>query len=88
MPQPGDIVIERLTGKRLIVIKMKGDEIECRFDNGRTEDRYAFELEQPTSALGTLLALAASLFRGRAREDAPTVNGRVRPLVVRQPGVL
>jgi hypothetical protein len=88
MPQRGDIVVERLTGKRLIVIKVAGDEITCRFDDGRKEERFAFELDSPTSVLGTLLSLVASLFRGRAREDTPGVNERVRPLVLRQPGAL
>ena len=88
MPQRGDIVLERLTGKRVIVIKVAGDEIMCRFDDGRKEERFAFELESPTSALGTLLSLIANLFRGRLREDASGVNERVRPLVLRQPGAL
>ena len=87
-PQRGDIVLERLTGKRVIVIKVAGDEIMCRFDDGRKEERFAFELESSTSAFGAFLSLIASLFRGRFREDAPGVNERVRPLVLRQPGAL
>ena len=86
--QRGDIVLERLTGKRVIVIKVAGDEILCRFDDGRKEERFAFELESSTSAFGAFLSLIASLFRGRFREDAPGVNERVRPLVLRQPGAL
>src|SRR5213078_2020267 len=88
MPQRGDIVVERLTGKRVIVIKVAGDEIMCRFDDGRKEERFAFELESSTSAFGAFLSLIASLFRGRFREAAPGVNERVRPLVLRQPGDL
>jgi hypothetical protein len=88
MPQRGDIVVERLTGKRVSVIKVAGDEIMCRFDDGRKEERFAFELESSTSAFGAFLSLIASLFRGRFREDAPGVNERVRPLVLRQPGAL
>ena len=87
-PQRGDIVLERLTGKRVIVIKVAGDEIMCRFDDGRMEERFAFELESSSSVLGSFLSLIASLFRGRAREDASGVNERVRPLVLRQPGAL
>jgi len=88
MPQRGEIVVERLTGKRLIVIKVAGDVVECRFDDGRKEERFVFELDSMTSVLSTLLSLVASLFRGRPREDAPSVNERVRPLVLRQPGAL
>ena len=88
MPHRGDIVVERLTGKRLIVINVAGDEITCRFEDGRKEERFAFELESSTSAFGAFLSLIASLFRGRFREDAPGVNERVRPLVLRQPGAL
>ncbi|HUE29501.1 MAG TPA: hypothetical protein VMR79_01430 [Verrucomicrobiae bacterium] len=88
MPQRGDIVMERLTGRRVIVIKVADDEITCRFDDGRMEDRFAFELDSPTSVLGTFLSLVASPFRGRPREDTPGVRERVRPLVLRQPGAL
>ena len=88
MPQRGDIVVERLTGKRVIVIKVAGDEIMCRFDDGRKEERFAFELESPASVLSTFLQLLANLFRGRPREDAAGMNDRVRPLVLRQPGAL
>src|SRR5437870_2694640 len=56
-PQRGDIVLERLTGKRVIVIKVAGDEIMCRFDDGRKEERFAFELESPVSVLSTFLEL-------------------------------
>ena len=87
-PQRGDIVLERLTGKRVIVIKVAGDEIMCRFDDGRKEERFAFELESPASVLSTFLQLLANLFRGRPREDAAGMNDRVRPLVLRQPGAL
>jgi len=87
-PQRGDIVLERLTGKRVIVIKVAGDEIMCRFDDGRKEERFAFELESPVSVLSTFLQLLANLFRGRPREDTAGMNDRVRPLVLRQPGAL
>jgi len=88
MPQRGDIVVERLTGRRAIVIKVAGDAVVCRFGDGRLEDRFVFELESPSSVLGGLLWLIASPFLGRSREDPLGVNGRVRPLVLRQPGAL
>ena len=86
MPQRGDIVVERLTGKRAIVIKVAGDAVVCRFGDGRLEDRFVFELESPSSLLGGLVGFFTSPF-GRSREDPVAVNERVRPLL-RQPGVL
>lgn len=51
MPQleRGDIVVERLTGTRVIVISARqaADDVTVRFPDGRLEDRYTFELEQP-----------------------------------------
>ena len=85
MPQRGDIVVERLTGRRAMVIKVAGDEVTCRFAEGRLEERFAFELELPPSLLGLLLSLITTPFLSRPRE-APLVSGRVRPLVARQPG--
>jgi hypothetical protein len=84
MPQRGDIVVERLTGKRAIVINVAGpDEVTCRFGDGRLEDRFVFELEHASSPLGWLGSLLNSF--GRSSEPPPAVAGRVRPLVLRQP---
>ena len=84
MPQRGDIVVERLTGKRAIVINVTGpDEVTCRFGDGRLEDRFVFELERSSSPLGWLASLLTSF--ARSPEPPPAVAGRVRPLVVRQP---
>jgi len=85
MPQRGDIVVERLTGKRAIVINVTGpEEVTCRFGDGRLEDRYVFELEPSPSAFGWLLSLLGAF--GRPSEgQPPSVTGRVRPLVLRQP---
>ena len=84
MPQRGEIVVERLTGKRAIVINITGpDEVTCRFGDGRLEDRFVFELERvssPLTWLGTLLSPFT-----RSPESPPAVAGRVRPMVVRQP---
>src|SRR5437016_13893257 len=46
MPQRGEIVVERLTGNRAIVIRVVSpEEVTCRFADGRLEDRFTFELE-------------------------------------------
>ena len=52
----GDIVIERLTGTRVIVISARptADDVTVRFPDGRLEDRYTFELEQPQDILSPL----------------------------------
>jgi hypothetical protein len=86
MPQRGDIVVERLTGRRAIVIHVTGpEEFTCRFSDGRLEDRFAFELEPSPSSLASLLAFLLAPFVGRARENPPApVGGRVRPLILRQ----
>ena len=85
MVQRGDIVVERLTGKRAIVILVaSAEEVTCRFGDGRLEDRYTFELEPALPVLGSLLAFVASLFTVAPRErPVATVSERVRPLLVR-----
>ena len=46
MPQCGEIVVERLTGNRAMVIRLLSpEEVTCRFGDGRLEDRFSFELE-------------------------------------------
>jgi hypothetical protein len=86
MPQRGDIVVERLTGKRAIVINvLSPEEVTCRFGDGRLEDRFTFELEPVLSLMGSLLSSLFAPFVSRVRDNA-TVTGRVRPLIVRQPG--
>ena len=46
MPQRGEIVVERLTGNRAMVIEVVSpEEITCRFADGRLEDRFTFEVE-------------------------------------------
>src|SRR3989442_1611148 len=46
MPQRGEIVVERLTGNRAMVIHVVSpEEITCRFADGRLEDRFMFEVE-------------------------------------------
>ena len=57
----GDIVVERLTGTRVIVISARpaADDVTVRFPDGRLEDRYTFELEQPQTIFDVLLGLVA-----------------------------
>ena len=85
MLQRGDIVVERLTGKRAIVIKVESpDEVTCRFGDGRLEDRFVFELEPAGNMLQSLWAIVVSLFATQNRErTTPPVPERVRPLLVR-----
>jgi len=85
MPQRGDIVVERLTGKRAIVIHVGGEELTCRFSDGRLEDRFPFELEPALPFFNSLVAFLGSLFWSAPRERPQVTNERVRPLLVRQP---
>jgi hypothetical protein len=84
MPQPGDIVVERLTGRRAMVIQATDRELTCRFADGRLEDRFVFEVEPPPSLLMSLLSLVLAPFADRGRDNAP-LGARVRPMIVRQP---
>src|SRR5207245_9095050 len=47
MPQPGDIVAERLTGNRAMVIRvLSPEEVTCRFGDARFEDRSPSNLSR------------------------------------------
>ncbi len=84
MAQRGDIVVERLTGKRAIVINVSGDELTCRFGDGRLEERFDFELEPFVPVLNQLIALLGSLLWTAPRERPQVASTeRVRPLLVR-----
>ena len=88
MLQRGDIVVERLTGRRAMVIQVAGEELTCRFSDGRLEDRFVFEVEPALGVLESLLSVVLSLFAIRTAErPAASVGERPRPLLVRQPGV-
>jgi len=81
MPQRGEIVVERLTGNRAMVIHVVSpEEITCRFVDGRLEDRFAFELEPLLSPLGSLVWFFLSGFVSRwFRQDSPaSVTDRLR----------
>src|SRR5947208_414475 len=84
MPQPGDIVIERLTGNRAIVIRVVSpEEMICRLRDGRFEERFTFELEPPPSPLASLLSFFVSSFLSWFRQSpAASVEGP-RPALAR-----
>jgi len=81
MPQRGEIVVERLTGNRLMVIDVVSpEEITCRFADGRLEDRFTFEVEPLLSPFGSLVWFFLSGFvSGWFRQGAPeSVTDRLR----------
>ena len=83
MPQPGDIVVERLTGNRAIVIRVVSpEEIICRFSDGRLEERFTFELD--LLPLASLVSFFLASFLSRFRQSpATSVTERPRPAVAR-----
>ena len=92
MPQRGEIVVERLTGNRAMVIRvLSPEEVTCRFGDGRLEDRFTFEFEPLLSLrdprggdrfvpLGSLVRLFFSGFVSRwFRQGSPaSVNARLQ----------
>jgi hypothetical protein len=86
MPQRGDILVERLTGKRAMVIHVNGEQLTCRFADGRLEDRFAFELDAALPPLSALLAFLGSLFATATRERPPLpATERPRPQLLVRP---
>ena len=87
MPQleRGEIVVERLTGTRVIIINATADELTVRFPDGRLEDRFAFEVERPQSFLEVLrdLLTTSLVWPTRAIEYGPRAVPP-RPQLVRQ----
>ena len=58
--EQGEIVVERLTGKHVILLEQVNDEWICRFGDGRQENRRAFELSpSPFARLVEVIAQAA-----------------------------
>ena len=81
MPQRGEIVVERLTGNRTMVIEVVSpEEITCRFADGRLEDRFTFEVEPLLSPFGSVVWFVLSGFVSRwFRQGAPaSVADRLR----------
>ena len=81
MPQRGEIVVERLTGNRLMVIDVVSpEEITCRFADGRLEDRFTFEVEPLLSPFGSLVWFFLSGFVSRwfRQGAAASVTDRLR----------
>ncbi len=83
MPQPGDIVVERLTGTRAIVIRVVSpEEMICRFGDGRLEERFTFELDP--LPLASLVSFFLASFWSRFRQSpATSVTERPRPVLAR-----
>jgi hypothetical protein len=85
MPKRGEIVVERLTGRRAIVIHVNGpEEVTCRFADGRLEDRFTFELEPMPSLMEAIAAFLLWPFNTRRDTPAAVGQNRVRPMIVRQ----
>ena len=58
--EQGEIVVERLTGKHVVLLQHGDDEWICRFTDGRQENRRAFELApSPFARVVELIAQAA-----------------------------
>ena len=87
MPQleRGEIVVERLTGTRVMIINAASDELTVRFPDGRLEDRYSFEVEHPPTLLDVLrdLLTVSLVWPARAIEYGPRAVPP-RPQLVRQ----
>src|SRR6184192_3074539 len=81
MPQRGEIVVERLTGNRAMVIRvLSPEEVTCRFGDGRLEDRFTFEVEPLLSPFGSLVWFFLSGFVSRwfRQGAAASVTDRLR----------
>jgi hypothetical protein len=86
MLRRGDIAIERLTGKRAMVIDFTGpEEVTCRFSDGRLEDRFLFELDlaRPT-VWDSVFSLLRYPFSSEAAKKRPAAPAAARPRLARQ----
>src|SRR5438874_13813422 len=84
MPQRGEIVVERLTGNRAMVIEVVSpEEITCRFADGRLEDRFTFEVEPLLSPFGAAVGFVLSGFVSRWFRQGAPASVTDRPLLVR-----
>ena len=72
MPQCGEILVERLTGNRAMVIRvLSPEEVTCRFGDGRLEDRFTFEVEPLLSPFGSLVWFLSGFVSRWFRQGAP-----------------
>lgn len=81
MLKRGEIVVERLTGDRVMVVQVASpEEITCRFADGRLEDRFTFEVEPLLSPFGSLVWFFLSGFVSRwFRQGVPaSITDRLR----------
>lgn len=87
MLRRGDIAMERLTGKRAMVIDFTGpEEVTCRFSDGRLEDRFIFELDlaRPT-VWDSVFSLLKNPFGSEAvKKRPPAATATPRPRLARQ----
>src|SRR5436309_16021160 len=60
--EQGEIVVERLTGKHVILLEKVNDKWICRFGEGRQENRRTFELAP--SPLARVVELTAQVAGG------------------------
>jgi hypothetical protein len=86
MLRQGDILIERLTGRKVMVIDVPGpDAVTCRFSDGRLEERFTFEIDPPQHGLiDSMLSYARSLFVTPPKTRPAEVNSGTRPRLARQ----
>jgi hypothetical protein len=81
MLRRGDIAVERLTGRRAMVIDFTGpEEVTCRFNDGRLEDRFLFELDlaRPT-VWDSVFSLLKNPFGGEVVKKRPAATSAPRP---------
>ena len=84
MPQRGEIMVERLTGNRAMVIHvLSPEEITCRFADGRLEDRFTFEVEPLLSPFGAVVWFVLSGFVSRWFRQGAPASVTDRPRLVR-----
>jgi hypothetical protein len=84
--QRGDILVERLTGKRVMVIDVPApDEVTCRFSDGRLEGRFMCEVAIPQrSLLESFFSYAQTFLFAPQRTQLTSVTTEGRPRLARQ----
>ena len=82
----GDILIERLTGKKVMVIDVpQTDEVTCRFSDGRLEGRFICEVAIPQrSLLESFFSYAMTFFAAPQKTQLTPVTTEGRPRLTRQ----